>query len=158
LDPTRKQINLRSLWCGVANLVAGALLLINPVFASPSNAYSIHWNSNAIAGIVTGSIISLVAFIQIIVALTKKRVPAPKAEMNKFAYLAIGCASYFLPALFITDAGFQAYNIPPFWLLAFIMMLVFARKSRIQNLGSILVSAILLLTATSLALIIAELI
>ena len=158
MDPTRKQINLRSLWCGVANLVAGALLLINPVFASPSNAYSIHENYKAMTGSVTGSIILVVAFIQIIVALTKKRVPAPKAEMNKFAYLAIGCAAYFLPALFITDAGFQAHNIPPFWLLAFIMMLVFARKSRIQNLGSILVSAILSLTATSLALIIAELI
>jgi hypothetical protein len=146
------------LWCGVANLVAGALLRINPVFASPSNLNSIQSNPIAIAGFVTGSIISLVAFIQIIVALIKKKVPAPKAEMDMFAYLAIGCASYFLPALFITDAGFQAHNNPSFWLLAFIMMLVFARKSRIQNLGSILVSAILLLYALSLALIIAELI
>jgi hypothetical protein len=100
----------------------------------------------------------VIAFIQIIVALTKKRVPTPKNEMNKFAYLAIGVATYFIPTLFITNVWFQVYNIPPFQILAFIMVLVFARKSRIQSLGSILVSAILLLTATSLALKIAELI
>ena len=78
--------------------------------------------------------------------------------MNKFAYLAIGVATYFIPTLFITNGWFQVYNIPPFQILAFIMVLVFARKSRIQSLGSILVSAILLLTATSLTLKIAELI
>lgn len=160
MDPTRKQINLRSLWCGIANLVSGGLLLINPVFASPSNlshAQSGSWTVTWLA-VPLGFIILVIAFIQIIVALTKKRVPTPKNEMNKFAYLAIGVATYFIPTLFITNGRFQVYNIPPFQILAFIMVLVFARKSRIQSLGSILVSAILLLTATSLTLKIAELI
>lgn len=156
----RKQINMKSLCCGVANFAAGGLLLINPVFASPSNLNHIQSGSWTVTwfAVPFGFLVLVIAFVQIIVALVRRRVQAAKTEMNKFAYLAIGFAAYFIPTLFITNAAFQAFNIPVFWILALTLAMVFARKSRVQNLGSILISSILLLTACSMALIIAELI
>jgi hypothetical protein len=159
-NQVKKRINPRSLWCALLNLASGALLLINPLFASPANLNHIQSGSRTITwfAIPLGFIVSIAALVQIIIALVKRRTPAPKTGLNQSAYVAIALATCYLPLIFIKHPAIQVLNNAVVWIVIGILLVIFARKSKVQNLVPILISAILLLVAISLALTIAEII
>ena len=154
LIAAKKQINLRSLLCSVANLISGVLMMMNPVFASPSNAQHVSVISYTVAFVAVplGLLVTAISLIQLIVALVIRSSPKPKTELNQKAYVAIG-----LGALFVIFMFSKQINFPPLFFVDFIVMAVYARLSKVPKLTAMLVSAILLAVALLMALNISEL-
>ena len=154
LIAAKKQINQRSLLCSVVNLIAGVLMMMNPVFASPKNALHISFSSYTVAYVAVplGLLVTAISLIQIIVTLLIRSTPKPKTELNQKAYVAIGLGSLFIILMFSKQIDF-----PPLFFVDFIVMAVYARLSKVPKLTSILVSAILLALALLMALNISEL-
>jgi hypothetical protein len=150
----KRQINFRSLWCAVANLASGTLLLINPVFASPENLAHIKGGSVTVAWLAVplGFLTCIAALIQVIVALARRKVWPRGDELNKFAYIAIAFAGCATILMFDKFTVLQRLNDPLVWLVIVSLAIGFARQSKVQNLAGILCSALLMLLAISLAL------
>ena len=152
-NQARKQINKISLATALSNFVSGTLLMINPVFASPANIQ--HNSSGSLTvswyAVPLGFFICIIAFIQIIVALMKRRIPKPLTKLNKLGYAAIALGALFIVLIFLKN-----FNSPPLFILDGIFMIVLAQRSKIQNLSSILISAILFALAVEMTLTIAE--
>jgi hypothetical protein len=81
----------------------------------------------------------------------KRRIPKPLTKLNEPGYVAIALGALFIVLIFLKN-----FNSPPLFILDGIFMIVLAQRSKIQNLSSILISAILFALAVEMTLTIAE--